>query len=113
MSMQTLSVARLERFQMSGPGMAVLDAGLGVTDLILSLAAFALGVPEGNPALAFMLQHGLFVPAKVLLTLFAGALIAALYRHDLVRRLAWFAVVAMAAVDIYHILSLHALLHRW
>ncbi len=93
--------------------MAALYVGLSATDHLLSLAAFSLGVQEGNPALAFLLQRGLFGPAKLLLTLLAGTLIATLYRYEPVRRLTWLAVLAMAAVDVYHIISLHALLGRW
>ena len=94
----------------SGGFVASLYVAFGLTDLVLSLAAFTFGVREGNPVLAWLGQHGLFVPAKLLFTGVAAGMIAALYSRVQVRLLAYSAVAIMAAVDIYHIHALSALL---
>jgi hypothetical protein len=85
---------------------AILYLVLGTTDLVLSLAAFHLGVAEGNPVLAFMARRGLFIPAKVALTVLAAGLIAVVYRNPRARLLCWGGVALMALVDAYHIIGL-------
>lgn len=94
----------------SGAFVALLYVAFGLTDLILSLAAFAFGIPEGNPVLAWLGQHSLFVTGKLLFTAVAAVLIASLYHRAQVRPLAHGAVVLMAAVDLYHIWAINALL---
>jgi hypothetical protein len=85
---------------------AMLYLILGAADLVLSLAAFHLGVAEGNPVLAFMARRGLFVPAKVALTVLAAGLIAVVYRNPRARPLCWAGVALMAVVDAYHVVGL-------
>jgi hypothetical protein len=94
----------------SGPFVAVLYTVFSLTDLLLSAAASALGIPEGNPLLASLARDGLFVPAKLLLTLIAAVLIVALYSRGRVRPVAWSGVVIMASVDIYHLWGLSGLM---
>lgn len=74
-----------------------------------SSAAFVLGIPEANPVIAWLIAHGLFVPAKLAFTAVAAALIAWLYHRGQVRPVAWAALVTMAAVDIYHVWGLSTL----
>jgi len=102
--------SRLLRRRFSGVFIALLYIIFGLTDLLLSLAAFALGVLEGNPLLAWLAGCGLFVPAKILLTLAAALLIVLLYSRAGTRPFAHSAVLAMAMVDLYHIWALRALL---
>ncbi len=90
---------------------AILYLLLGAADLVLSLAAFRLGVAEGNPVLAFMAARGLFVPAKVALTLLAAGLIVVVYRSPRARLLCWAGVALMALVDGYHTVGLMVELH--
>ena len=97
-------------FKFSGPFLASLYIAFGLMDLILSLAAFAIGIPEGNPVLAWMGQQGLFFPAKVILTILVAFLIASLYPHKSVRPVAYSAILIMAFVDAYHVWALCALL---
>jgi hypothetical protein len=97
-------------FKFSGPFSASLYIAFGLMDLILSLAAFALGIPEGNPVLAYMEQQGLFLPAKVILTILVAILIAFLHHHKSVRPVAYSAILIMAFVDAYHVWALSALL---
>jgi hypothetical protein len=81
---------------------------LGLADLGFSLLAFQLGVLEGNPLLAWMSRHGLFVPAKLALTGLATALIALLYSRNRARGLCWGAILVMMTVDVYHVVALSA-----
>ncbi len=81
---------------------------LGLADLGFSLLAFRLGVAEANPLLAWMAARGLFVPAKLVLTGVAAALIAVLYPRNRVRPVCWMAVALMAVVDAYHLIGLSA-----
>ena len=94
--------------KVSGGFVAALYTAFGVTDLWLSLAAFRLGVSEGNPFLAFMGQHGLFVPAKLVLTAITAALIGFLYRRARAQLICWGALLVMVMVDVYHVVSLSA-----
>ena len=79
---------------------------LSLLDLAYSLAAFASGVPEGNPVLAWLQGEGLFIPAKLGLTLAACVLILALYRQRAARYIAWGAVLVMVAVNLVHVIGL-------
>jgi hypothetical protein len=85
---------------------AMLYLALGMADLALSRAAFHLGVAEGNPMLAFMARHGLFVPAKVALTVLAAVLMVIVYRSPRARLVCWAGVALMALVDAYHVIGL-------
>jgi len=89
---------------------AALYVVFGVADLLLSMAAFSLGVREGNPLLAAFAQVGLFVPAKILLTAAVAGLILYLYPRGHARPIAWSGLVLMASIDAYHVWSLNALL---
>jgi len=92
----------------SGAFVAVLYVVFGLADLWFSLIAFRFGVPEGNPFLALMGEHGLFVPAKLALTGVAALLISRLYYRPRVQMLCWSALLAMMAVDAYHVVNLNA-----
>jgi len=83
-----------------------------LADLGFSLLAFRLGVVEGNPILAWMDGHGLFIPAKLALTGVATVLIAVLYSRNRARALCWGVVLVMVVVDAYHIIELSARLPR-
>ena len=95
--------------KVSGLFVAALYTVLSLGDLLLSAAAFARGVPEGNPVLATLARDGLFIPGKLLLTLSAAVLIAALYSRARARPVAWSGVMVMASVDIYHVWALSQL----
>ncbi|MDH4180107.1 MAG: DUF5658 family protein [Armatimonadota bacterium] len=105
---QGLTVAIPERLS-RGILIAGLYALLSVADMGFSSAAFVLGIPEANPVIAWLIAHGLFVPAKLAFTAVAAALIAWLYHRGQVRPVAWAALVTMAAVDIYHVWGLSTL----
>ena len=89
---------------------ALVYVAFGLADLILSLAAFAIGIGEANPVLAWLGQYGLFIPAKLFLTVLAGGLIALLYQRRGIRPLAYAAIAIMAFVDAYHMWALNTLL---
>ena len=95
--------------QVSGPFVAAMYVILSLTDMMLTSVAFVLGIPEGNPALAFLARHGLFLPVKVALTVVVAGLIVWLYPHRRARSAAWVGVVAMAAVVTYHVWGLRML----
>ena len=98
--------------RVSAEFVALVYVVLGVADLGFSLVAFRLGVSEGNPFLALMERYGLFVPTKLLLTVIAATLIGLLYPRAMsVKLLCWSALVAMTAVDVYHVVSLSARLY--
>jgi len=94
----------------SGTFVGLLYLIFGMADLGCSLLAFRLGVPEGNPVLAWMAARGLFVPAKVVLTLLATVLIGLVYRRPRARPICWASVVLMVLVDSYHVVALTGLL---
>lgn len=102
----TASLRSLQR--PSGAFIALLYLIFGLADLGFSLLAFRLGVQEGNPALAWMAQHGLFVPAKLFLTALATTLIAVLYERARARPICWASVGLMLLVDGYHVAALMA-----
>jgi len=93
-----------------GAFMALVYVAFGLTDMLLSSAAFALGIPEGNPLLAWLGREGLFVPGKLLFTAIAGILIASLYPRVRVRPLIHGTLALMLCVDAYHIWALNLLL---
>ena len=98
------SISPLDKI--SGPLVAATYAVLSLTDMAFSSLAFTLGVPEGNPVMAWFGRHGLFTPAKLLLTAVAAGLILKLYPRRQARSVAWLAVAAMAGVVAYHIWAL-------
>jgi hypothetical protein len=95
------STSSLDRI--SGPLVAATYVLLSLTDMVFSSLAFTLGVPEGNPVMAWLCRHGLFMPAKLLLTGLVAGLMLKLYPRRQVRSVAWLAVAAMAGVVAYHI----------
>ena len=96
-------------YENSGHFVAALYVVFSLTDMLLSLTAFSLGIPEGNPLLASLTRYGLFVPAKLFLTLLVAVLIMVLYSRRRARSLAWSGLLAMVGVDMYHLWSLSAL----
>jgi len=92
----------------SAPFLAVLYLAFGVADLLFSLTAFQLGVPEGNPFLKWMQAQGLFVPAKLGVTVIAAGLMVWLHSLRRAQVICWFALVGMALVNIYHFIFLNA-----
>lgn len=96
--------------RISSTFVAALYLVFGLGDLIFSLAAFRLGIPEANPLLRWACLHGYFVPVKVGLTVLVAALIDLLYGVNRVRTLCWGAVALMALVDVFHAVSLSGLL---
>jgi hypothetical protein len=85
---------------------ALLYLIMGMADLGFSLLAFRLGVQEGNPLLAWMARHGLFLPMKVGLTLLATVLIAVVYERPRARAICWASVGLMVLVNCYHVIAL-------
>jgi len=92
-----------------GPLAALAYAVLSLTDMMFSSVAFVLGVPEANPVLGFLCRHGLFMPAKVLLTVVVVWLILWLYPRGQGRSAAWFGVAAMGGAVAYHVWGLQTL----
>lgn len=92
--------------QATGILIALAYVAFGLTDMFLSLTAFTLGVPEGNPVMAWLLAEGLFVPVKVLLTATVAVLIGVSYPAKRARPAAWAALFITAAVDVYHVWGL-------
>lgn len=82
---------------------------LSLTDMAFSSVAFALGISEANPVLAWLAGHGLFVPAKVVLSVLVAGLIVWLYPRGRVRTVGWLAVAVMAGVNVYHVWALSVL----
>ena len=97
-------------YKPSGWFVAGLYVVLSLGDLVFSLAAFSLGVPEANPVVAGLAQHGLFVPAKLVLALAIAVPVGVLYARRVARPAVWSALAVMALVNIYHIWGLSALL---
>ena len=95
--------------RVSGEFVAVVYAALSLSDMLLSSAAFFVGIPEANPVLAWLEARALFFPAKVLLTAVATGLIAWLYPRGKGRRVAWLALLVMAGVNAYHLWGLSLL----
>jgi len=95
--------------KLSGTFVAVVFFAFSMTDMVLSLAAFVKGVPEGNPVMAWLLSENLFVPGKVLFTALVAGLIAWYYPRRSVRAAAWLAVALMGLVNAYHVWGLSVL----
>lgn len=93
----------------SGVSVAVVYLALSLLDMLLSLAAFGLGVAEANPVLAWCAARGLFVPVKAMLTALAAVLIAVVYRRGRAYLVAWSSALLMAGVVAYHLWGLSAL----
>jgi len=92
--------------RVSGVFVALAYAAFSLCDMLRSLTAFAQGVAEANPVMAWLLYHGVFVPGKIALTAFVAALIAWSYRIEKVRPAAWGAVLIAFGVNVYHIWGL-------
>ena len=95
----------------SGGGVLLASAYflLGLGDMALSSTAFRIGVPEANPAMAWLAANGLFEPSKLLLTAAIAALIVRVHGTDAGRGAAWFAVAIMSGVAAYHVWGLRVL----
>jgi hypothetical protein len=86
---------------------AVVFLALSTGDLLFSLKAFALGYSEGNPFLALLLERGLFLPGKILLSLTLAALILVIFRAtNRYGWVIWSGVTLMAGVNLIHIVAL-------
>jgi len=94
--------------QFGGTFAALLYVIFGVVDMACSLMAFHLGFHELNPLLAWLARSGLFVPAKVAMTVGIGILIAVLYSNRVARVAAWSGILAMTMVTAYHLVGLSA-----
>jgi hypothetical protein len=100
----------IPRLVLSGAFVALVYVAFGLMDMVLSLAAFAVGISEGNPFLAWLGGYGLFIPGKLLLTGLTALLINLLYPFARTRYIAHAAVALMALVNAYHVWALNALL---
>jgi len=96
-------------YEVSGTSTAVLYVAFSLSDMLLSLSAFTLGVPEANPLMAWLTERGLFVQGKVLLTGLTAGMIAWLYPRARGRPVAWSAVLLTAGVNVYHVWGLSLL----
>lgn len=79
----------------------------GIADLFFSLMAFQFGVAEGNPFMAWLVTHGLFIPGKILLSFLVTGLMVVVY--SAARRwrwTVWSGVGLMGAVVAYHMWAL-------
>ena len=92
--------------RVSGAFVALAYAAFSLSDMIFSLAAFAQGVSEANPVMAWLLCHGVFIPGKVALTALVAVVIGWSYRIESVRPAAWGAVLVTFGVNVYHIWGL-------
>ncbi len=93
-------------YKVSGESLAVMYVTLSMSDMVLSVVAFMHGVAEGNPAMAWLVARGLFIPGKVALTVLAAGLIARLYPRGQGRGVAWMALLTTAGVNAYHVWAL-------
>lgn len=96
-------------YRISGTCLALLYGAFGLADLFFSLLAFSLGAPEANPAMAYLIERGLFVPAKIGLTALAAWLIVFVYPRGRSRPVAWGVVGLMGAINAYHVWGLSVL----
>jgi hypothetical protein len=79
----------------------------GLADLFFSLMAFQFGVAEGNPFMAWLVTHGVFVPGKILISLLVTGLMVVVY--SAARRwrwTVWSGVALMGGVVLYHMWAL-------
>ena len=56
--------------------------------------------PALRPLLAWLAQHGLFIPGKILLTAVVGGLIAWLYPRKCGKAVRWVALTTMVGVNL-------------
>ena len=98
--------ALLDRRLVSAEMAALTYALFSLADLVFTSIAFFISVPEGNPMLAWLAGHHLFVPAKISLTLVAAAMIELYYNARPIRLIAWAGVGVMVALTVYHIWGL-------
>ena len=103
--------ARTLHQRLNRPHRAAFAASLylifGIADLLFSLVAFSYGIPEGNPVMAWFLDAGLFLPAKIGLSLLVAVLMLVVYgRAERWRWVAWGGVGVMGAVVGFHLLAL-------
>ncbi|MES2461709.1 MAG: DUF5658 family protein [Armatimonadota bacterium] len=84
----------------------------GMADLFFSLMAFQFGVAEGNPFMAWLVTHGLFVPGKILLSFVVTGLMVVVYSATKrFRWTVWSGVTLMAGVVAYHMWALPRIAH--
>ncbi len=88
---------------------ALAYVAFSLIDMMFSLRAFALGVGEANPCMAWLAGHGLFVPGKLALTALVAVLIALVYPRGASRPVVWGALLLMAGVNVYHVWGLSVL----
>lgn len=93
-----------------GDFMALLYFTFSIFDWFFSKLAFQMGVPEGNPFLAWCQQNALFTPMKLGLALAATVLIFVLCSQRSGRMVSQAGVLLMALLTIYHIIGLNLLL---
>jgi len=93
-----------------GDFMALLYFVFSLFDWFVSKVAFQMGVPEGNPFLAWCQRNALFTPMKLGLTLAATVLIFVLCSQRSGRLVSQAGVLLMALVTIYHLIGLNLLL---
>ena len=80
-------------------------------DLLFSLVAFSLGIMEGNPFMAWLLQHGLFVSGKIALSLAMAVLMLVIHAQSRRWRwVVWGGVGMMGSVVAFHLWALPLIL---
>lgn len=102
-------IESLNRKQQEIPGAlpAVLFLCLSFGDMFFSLHAFSLGYAEGNPFMAYLLERGLFMPGKALLSVvLAGLMLVILKATKRYTGVVWGGVVFMLGVNAFHMASL-------
>lgn len=85
------------------PGSIVLYALLSLADLGLTLAAFAVGAKEANPALAYFVPWGLFEFAKLSITLLVCCMAVKLWCKPITARVMFGGNVLLGLVFAYHL----------
>ena len=98
----------LRHTESGGTFVALLYVVFGMIDLACSLLAFHQGFRELNPLLAWLARSGLFLPAKLAMTVGIGILIAVLYSNRVARVAAWSGILIMIMVTAYHVAGLSA-----
>lgn len=81
----------------------VIYAALSVADYGFTLAALCHGAREGNPALAWFAEHGLFDFVKLSLTLLVCCVATRLWDHPFARRTLVLGNFLMTGVALYHL----------
>ncbi|MCB8932648.1 MAG: DUF5658 family protein [Fimbriimonadaceae bacterium] len=85
------------------PFAIVLYAALSVADYGFTLAALSHGAREGNPALAWFIEYGLFDFVKLSLTLLVCCVATQLWERPIARHVLRFGNVLMVGVALYHL----------